>query len=239
VARKRGPGVAELGGTLGERVRAARKELGLSQAQLAGEELTKGFISQLESGQVRPSIRSLQLMAGRLGKPLDYFLADERLAANKRVAFHLLAAEAALEQRNWADVRRQVGAVLDGASDQRERAQLLHLAARAEVAERNYERTFELVGEALGLIDQATDPTLAAQLLYVRGTAYGELGQLVAATESLEASRDLMDRYEVIEPRLRSRVIASLGTAYRRLNRTSRPRSIMSMSPCPVSSQSA
>ena len=78
--------------TLGERVRAARKELGLSQAQLAGDELTKGFISQLESGLVRPSIRSLQVIATRLAKPLDYFLGDEPLATGKRVAFHYLAA---------------------------------------------------------------------------------------------------------------------------------------------------
>ena len=44
---------------LGVRVRAARRERGFSQAQLAGEELTKGFISQVESGLVRPSVRSL------------------------------------------------------------------------------------------------------------------------------------------------------------------------------------
>jgi len=44
----------------------------MSQAQLAGEELTKGFISQVESNLVRPSVRSLQIIAGRLGKSLDY-----------------------------------------------------------------------------------------------------------------------------------------------------------------------
>jgi transcriptional regulator with XRE-family HTH domain len=48
---------------LGERIRAARREAALTQAQVAGAELTKGFISQVESGQVRPSIRSLQLIA--------------------------------------------------------------------------------------------------------------------------------------------------------------------------------
>ena len=98
---------------LGERVRTARRELGLSQAQLAGQELTKGFISQLESGIVRPSIRSLQVIASRLGKPLDYFIADEPLAAGKRLAFHRLAAETAAERRDWAEVRRNVGIALE------------------------------------------------------------------------------------------------------------------------------
>src|SRR5919198_4951188 len=74
--------------TLGERVRAARRELGMSQAQLAGEELTKGFISQVEAGLVRPSLRSLQIIATRLGRSLDYFIGDETLAGAKRPVFH-------------------------------------------------------------------------------------------------------------------------------------------------------
>src|SRR5262249_3971966 len=97
VPSKNGGGVSIPSASLGERVRSARKGLGMSQAQLAGDELTKGFISQLESGSVRPSIRSLQIIASRLGKPLDHFLGDEVLSTEKRVAFHRLAAEAAAE----------------------------------------------------------------------------------------------------------------------------------------------
>ena len=57
------PGAVQKPVTLGERVRAARHALGMSQAQLAGDELTKGFISQVEAGLVRPSLRSLQIIA--------------------------------------------------------------------------------------------------------------------------------------------------------------------------------
>jgi len=218
----RNGGVATIAKGLGERVRAARKELGLSQAQLAGEELTKGFISQLESGLVRPSIRSLQLIAGRLGKPLDYFLGDESLATGKRLAFHSIAAEAAAERRNWPEVRVHVAHALEAAPEGRERASLLHLHGRAEIASRQFEHTFELVNEGLALIDPANDPELAANLLSLRGLAYLELGQLVAATDAYEAARDLVERYEVVDTRLRSRILISLGTVYRRLGRTSK-----------------
>ncbi|MGH2377677.1 MAG: tetratricopeptide repeat protein [Candidatus Limnocylindria bacterium] len=207
---------------LGERVRAARSQLGLSQAQLAGDELTKGFISQLESGLVRPSIRSLQLIAGRLGKPLDYFIGDEPLAANKRLAFHRVAAETAAEQDDWSEVRRHVGIALEQSPHPRERAGLLYLLARAEASESAFERVFEAVSESLGLVQESTDPPLVAGLLFLRGTAYLDLGQLGAATEAYEAARDVIERNEIVEPRLRSRVLISLGTAYRRLNRTSK-----------------
>lgn len=222
MAGKRGSAITTVSSGLGERVRAARKELGLSQAQLAGDELTKGFISQLESGLVRPSIRSLQLIAGRLGKSLDYFIGDESLTGGKRLAFHRLAAEAAAERRDWPGVRQHVALGLDHASETRERASLLHLLGRAEVASRAFERTFDLVTEALQLADAATDPELVANLLSLRGHAYAELGQLAASTEAYEAALDVVQKYEVMDTRLRSRILISLGTVYRRTGRTSK-----------------
>lgn len=207
---------------MGEKVREARRQLGFSQAQLAGEELTKGFISQLESGLVRPSIRSLQLIATRLGKPLDYFIADEPLAATKRLEFHRLAAEAAAEQQDFAEVRRQVSAALDLVPTGRERARFLYLLASAEVAGKGFERTFALVNEAIGLIDVATDPALYGSLLYLRGAAYGSIGQEVAALEALEAAKEAIEQHEIMDPRLRARIAMSLGTSYRRLKRTSK-----------------
>ena len=62
---------------LGEKIRAARKELKMTQAELAGTDFTKSFISQVEKGFARPSIRSLQIIAGRLNKPIAFFLDDE------------------------------------------------------------------------------------------------------------------------------------------------------------------
>ena len=207
---------------LGARVREARRERGMSQAQLAGEELTKGFISQVESGLVRPSVRSLQILAARLGKSLDYFLGDEPLAASKRLVFHRLAAEAAVERRDWAAARDEVTQALSSKPEKRERATLLRFLAQAEMNTGNREVAFDRIGEALSLIDAATDAAEVAQLLHLRGIAYGQIGQYVAAAEALEAARDAMERHEVSDPRLRARILVALGTAYRRLNRTTK-----------------
>jgi hypothetical protein len=47
--------MAERRMTLGEKVRALRLQLGMTQAELAGEEFTKSFISQIE--KTRPARR--------------------------------------------------------------------------------------------------------------------------------------------------------------------------------------
>jgi HTH-type transcriptional regulator, quorum sensing regulator NprR len=207
---------------LGDRVRAARRERAMSQAQLAGDELTKGFISQVESGLVRPSVRSLQIIATRLGKSLEYFLGDAPLAAEKRLAFHKLAAEAAVERRDWATVRSEVEAALVCEPAKRERASLLRLLAQSELAAARHEAAFDRVTEGLSLLDVNTDASEVAQLLFIRGSAYGQLNQHLTAAEALEQARDTMERHEVNDPRLRSRILVGLGTAYRRLNRTAK-----------------
>lgn len=208
--------------TLGERIRAARHERGFSQSQLAGTDLTKGFISQVESGLVRPSLKSLTLLATRLGKSLDYFLGDEPLASTKRVTFHRLAALAAAERGDWPAVRVEVENALPHVSEPRERAKLLSLLAAADLAAGDHEQTFARVNQALAILEPATDAGEVAQLLYRRGTAYAQLGQLVAATEAFETARQTVEQYEVIDQRLRARLLVSLGTAYRRLNRTAK-----------------
>ncbi len=60
--------------TLGDRVKAARVALGLTQDELARPDLSKSFISLLERDLARPSASTLERIAQRLGKPVSYFL---------------------------------------------------------------------------------------------------------------------------------------------------------------------
>jgi len=62
---------------LGQRLRQARLEAGLSQRQLCGEEITRNMLSQIENGSARPSMDTLRYLAARLGKPMGYFLEEE------------------------------------------------------------------------------------------------------------------------------------------------------------------
>lgn len=59
---------------LGEALRQARLEAGLSQRQLCEGIITRNMLSQLEHGTARPSMATLTALAGRLGKPVGFFL---------------------------------------------------------------------------------------------------------------------------------------------------------------------
>jgi transcriptional regulator with XRE-family HTH domain len=69
---------------LGEAIRAARTEAGLTQVQLASRaNINKTWISHLESGRVNPAYGTLQRIASALGMPLSSLIAAaERISPN-------------------------------------------------------------------------------------------------------------------------------------------------------------
>ncbi|MGB7605823.1 MAG: helix-turn-helix transcriptional regulator [Lutisporaceae bacterium] len=60
--------------SLGEKVKALRKELKMTQTDLAGSEMTKSMLSQIENNLATPSMKNLQYLASKLGKSVAYFL---------------------------------------------------------------------------------------------------------------------------------------------------------------------
>ena len=67
--------------TLGEKLRSARQEAGLSQRQLCGEYMTRNMLSQIENGSARPSVDTLRYLAERLGKSVSYFLEEQAVTS--------------------------------------------------------------------------------------------------------------------------------------------------------------
>ena len=71
---------------LGEKLKQARLEAGLSQRQLCGEEITRNMLSLIENGAAKPSMKTLQYLAGRLGKSVSFFLEETAvLSPNQQV----------------------------------------------------------------------------------------------------------------------------------------------------------
>lgn len=65
--------------TMGERIRQARLDAGLSQRQLAGDVMTRNMLSALEHDGANPSVGTLRYLSEKLCKPISYFLGEDVL----------------------------------------------------------------------------------------------------------------------------------------------------------------
>ena len=88
---------------LGQKLRLARQEAGLSQRQLCGEVITRNMLSQIENGSAKPSMETLRYLAGRLGKSVSFFLEEDAvLSPNCKV---MEQAREALKKQDAAALR--------------------------------------------------------------------------------------------------------------------------------------
>lgn len=62
---------------LGQKLKQARLEQGLSQRQLCGNVITRNMLSLIENGSASPSMDTLRYLAGKLGKTVSYFLEED------------------------------------------------------------------------------------------------------------------------------------------------------------------
>lgn len=62
--------------TLGQKIRAARIERGLTQKQLVGKYITRNMLSKIENDSATPSVRTLEYLAEQLGLSPGYFIGN-------------------------------------------------------------------------------------------------------------------------------------------------------------------
>lgn len=86
---------------LGEKIRKARLEAGLSQRQLCGDTITRNMLSQIENGGARPSMDTLKFLAAGLGKSVSFFLEEEAVTSPNQALME--QGRAAYRRSNWAD----------------------------------------------------------------------------------------------------------------------------------------
>lgn len=202
--------------TLGEKLRQARLEAGLSQRQLCGDEITRNMLSQIEHDTARPSMDTLRYLAGRLEKSLGYFLDEEgaelpNLGAIRR-------ARVAWAEENWREVIRALedyrgpDAAFDpekemlqalghlgmarNALEENRRLYALELLARVEpkgyLAEELERRKLLLLARAGGIVSAELLPSLDEELR-VRAAGALEKGGAERAAALLDAAEDQED----------------------------------------------
>jgi tetratricopeptide (TPR) repeat protein len=175
--------------TLGQRIRRLRRERGLSQRQLAQPGVSYAYVSRLEAGQRRPSVKAIRLLANRLGVSPEYLETGRPMSARDDRMLRLDDAELALRlQGDAAAAERGFQAVLDEALEAGDTV----AATRAEIG-------LGLSVEQLGRFEEAVDHLEAlcstgALSIVSRPDVFMALGRAYASRGSYQDAVDLYER---------------------------------------------
>lgn len=192
------------------RLRALRKARGLSQGALAGDDFTKGFISQVEHGYSRLSVRAAQILAGRLEVDISDLL-GEIDSSERATEARLLEAEQELAAGSPEVALRSLRALR---ATGRLRGRALRAQGRALLAlDRTQEALTVLRGARIELRANG-GAELAVRVLYDEALAHARLDQSEEAMLSaLECERALRAG-EIVDRTLELQVRTLLASAY-------------------------
>ncbi len=87
--------------TIGEKIKKARSELRLTQAELVGNKITRNMLSAIESGKASPSLETLEYLASTLELPLPYLLSSDDDLLFYRKKERISAIRNALDEKNY------------------------------------------------------------------------------------------------------------------------------------------
>ena len=196
----------EQGWTLGDKIRALRRQMRMTQADLAGDDFTKSFISQIEKNQTQPSLKSLMIIAQRLNRPVSYFLDEQPPPPAASAALHqALAAGHVLEQQGEYEqaLKLYTQALQEcAANDYARRGELHRRRARALVQLNRLPAAIQALEQAADEFRLARDTAARAEVDCDLGNVYARIGQHDQAVHHYE--RALLLYEEALLPDLSS-----------------------------------
>lgn len=150
--------------SLGEKIKRKRKELNMTLKDLAGERITPGQISLVESGRSNPSMDLLEYLANTLETSVEYLMESEKTQAEKICLFFEQTAERNILEGNLVKAETYIESALYYAEkydlDYR-KAKNLYLRAQ-----------MYLNGENFALAQQFF---LAANVLFIKTSSYVDM----------------------------------------------------------------
>lgn len=172
--------------TLGEKIKQARLEAGLSQRQLCGETVTRNMLSQIENGAARPSMATLSYFAARLGKPVSYFLEEN-----------------AVLSQNQTVMQQARAAVLAG-----DGADAMEILADYRSPDETFDAEFQLL-QRLAVLDAAQRAIVKGQNVY-GAELLEKLGEIQSGYCAQELERKRLLLLAQVRPQQRAQICEKL-----------------------------
>jgi transcriptional regulator with XRE-family HTH domain len=190
---------------IGARLRKARLQMSLTQAQLAEGRYTKAYVSALENGLVKPSMAALNFFAGRLSMPI------ERLLSDGEQAWTRLDADVRLASGDWAQAVDAFTSLLETNPSETVRAELLLGLAEGQTRLGNGTEAVRAGSEAAALFASQDRRREAAWATYWEASGLYQLERSEQAAPLLTQLLDQIAAGLQVEPDLPVRILIALG----------------------------
>lgn len=200
--------------TIGQKIRAARLEARLTQEQLAGSDLTKSYISEVERGHRTPRSITLKVLARRLDKPLSYFLdgASEECEAEIYLQLGLAHLYAGSSQKAIAALEKALDVALQEGLETSQ-AQIELALAMAD-RERGYlQQAQRRLDRSLRILIRTNDTSTLAAAHCCLGRIKLDSGDPASAMWAFQAGLQLSEQL-ALDPLLRSQMHLGIGIAH-------------------------
>jgi transcriptional regulator with XRE-family HTH domain len=174
--------------TVGQRLRRLRHERGMSQRDLASPGVSYAYISRIEAGARRPSVKALRQLAPKLGVSVEYLETGRDLSDRDQRELRLAEAELMLRlEQDASGAETELTALVAEA----ETAGDAEVAARAhaglgELADRRGDFTKAIAQLERARADGALSPLTHGDLYATLARAYSASGQPREAVDVLE-----------------------------------------------------
>jgi tetratricopeptide (TPR) repeat protein len=206
--------------SLGDRVRQLRINRGLTQTDLAGERISKEYVSQIELGKTRPTEETLQFLADRLGVDTNFLRHGVSSSERDRLESVITRAEAKLEAHEYAEVPPIVASIAEALPGQQQ-PELELRALRTEAWARMY---LGDVRDAVRLLERARalveEPVFSdvdrADVLFRLGACRFNLNSTASSIACVSRATALADASELPCDRLRALVLEWRSRCYQR-----------------------
>ncbi|MEO8972736.1 MAG: helix-turn-helix transcriptional regulator, partial [Ktedonobacteraceae bacterium] len=220
---------------VGANLREVRSNLGMTQSQLASPDFSISYISAIERGKIRPSLKALSILARRLDVPLTFLLEGSPAGAAEARAVGYLPADAGPDQKIEVDLLQARVLVQQGAIRQAEQL-LAPLQPERMMTDQVY-RLYLLRGEVhLGLheyqeavvdlrqavsqgeaMNDSENTECARNFL---GKAYYSLYNYTLALENHQRCNHAIENRTINDPVFSLEVYSNLANDYFRLSNT-------------------
>ena len=221
------PSPNKIGKSVGEKIRAARVALHYTQSKLAAPDFSVSYISAIERGQIHPSLRALEILAGRLGLASTELLPkrpplDERQAALPHQPEReedegenvLLDAQIRMSQNEPAKAL----ALLSKTSAKRMKRpqQLWHryLLGCAHFLTDHLEEAEHIFSDMSQIVKDANNHYLHTHILFMLGNTFAAMQHPTQALLAHQRCLNVLEEAEVRDVFLIARTFAQLGTHY-------------------------